>query len=228
MLRRASRGRRVTKERVALDRFAGAATTNFAASEEANSNHVYVEGRSHAVVVLPLTSVFTKGEKSTRVRSRSDLMKASEGDRDPIPLAVLHTDVELTGVHARNRGGRREGSRRPGPPGTKRGTCAPGTYVIALWWGRPCLCLESLEFACFLTETEAKRATIDVERVEEEALAPSRISPEPEADLVFVSFSVPVGGPRTDPRLTAVVKTLALNTRPGALKAAGAWKTHAE
>ena len=42
--------------------------------------------------------------------------------------------------------------KKPQPPQIKKGTCLPGTYVLAIWWERPCLCTESLEFQCCLTK----------------------------------------------------------------------------
>jgi len=227
-VRRVSRGKRITGANLRLDRYAGGAATKFAADPAAVQNHVYVEGKAHSIVVIPLKSVYPD-ELKVRIKSRKALVKASEESADPIPLAVFHADVPLEKVYVRaprdpNQRRERDGGQREAPPETVKGTCPPDTYVLAVWWGRLCLAQPSLEFVCFLTKDEAKTGEIDLGSIEPEDVEAAKIEIDPDVDVVFAGFQVPLGGKDADEKAVVVVKTVTLSTGKNALSEAGTWR----
>ena len=229
ILRRVSRGRRITKQNVALDRYTASVATRFAARDEEGEDHVYVQGRAHSIVVIPLRSMLRPDQRTPRIDSRKALQKLTVNADDPLPLAVLHTDVPLEQVYVRDpAAGRRGPRRRPAPPPMVEGSCPPGTYVLGVWHTRLCLCTSSLEFVCFLTEDEAPPARLDVLRLPPEERESASLDLDVQAGVISLSFDVPVGGSNTLEGLTVVVDALTLTPQAGTLSAAGTWRTHTD
>jgi formylglycine-generating enzyme required for sulfatase activity len=226
IIRRVSRGRRVTSKNTALDLYVGAAATRFAASEDDVKDDVYVQGKAHSVVFVPMTSVL-RPDQEDRARKRKTFLALGSEGKDPIPLGVLHLDVPLDKVYVRapkTPGASRP--KKPKPPEVQKGTCLPGTYILAIWWERPCLCTESLEFQCFLTKGTIKSAAFDVKKLKPEKVPLPEIEIEPDMDTIFLKFAVPVGGKKNDEDLFAIMKTITLNTAEGELTKAGTWRRY--
>ena len=76
------------------------------------------------------------GAEGAEDQEPGGLLKASEESPDPIPLAVLHTDVGMERVFVRApfdpRKAKPKEPVKPGPPETVPGTVPPGTYVVAV------------------------------------------------------------------------------------------------
>jgi hypothetical protein len=167
-----------------------------------------------------------------KMRNEKQILSESEELEDPIPLAVFHTDVPLARVWVRapssddadkkpGSGGRR---RKKEPPKVVAGTCAPGTYVLAVWWGRLCITQPSLELVCFLTK-EGKKPDLVVKAIKPGEMPPATIELTPAADLGTLRFALPLGGKGADEKLTVFV-TVEFDAEAGALGGAGEWKTN--
>ena len=231
IVRRVSRGRRVTGQTVRLDQYAGGAATKFAPRDAEPDNHVYVQGKAHSIVLIPLKSVLRADAKTPKIRSRKGLKSATTEAEDPLPLAVFHTDIPLEKVFVRRKltedeAKKRRKTKKIEPPPMKPGTCLPGTYVLGVWHTRLCLCTESLEFVCFLMEKEAKTSGIDLLKIKPEDRTAASLEVDADVDTVFAGFMVPLGGAGGDEKLTVVVKELPISPKAGALEAAGTWRIH--
>jgi hypothetical protein len=93
--------KKVRREQVAMDRFAGAATSGIVRDASAVENGVYVTKRSLAVLVAPLAKLSFDEKEKPIVRSPEDLKKYTESasdNRDALPMAVFHTDLSLSKV----------------------------------------------------------------------------------------------------------------------------------
>ena len=227
IVRRVSRGRRVTASTVALDRYAAAVATNFAPPSAEVEHHIVVRGRAHSIVLVPLASMLRSDQRTPRIRSRAELEARTAAADDPLPLAVLHTDLPLEGVHVRDRAnpGGRPG-RRPAAPPTVQGTCPPGTYVLGIWRTRLCLCTSALDFVCFLTKDEAPSDRLDVVRIPQEEREAASLRLDAGAGVVTLDFAVPVGGAHAPEETTVVVHGLTLALPAKALSGIGPWRTH--
>jgi len=231
IVRRVSRGRHITSQRVDTDRYAGGAATKFAPSDATPENHVYVQGRAHSIVLIPLKSMIRGDVKEPKIRSRKALKKESAESVDPFPLAVFHTDIPLEKVYVRRPLTEEEEKKlrkkkKPEPPPVDRGTCAPGTYVLGVWHTRLCLCTEALEWVCFLSENEAKTDGIDIVKMKPEDRQAAKIEVEPDVDAIFIGLELPVGGEKTDENLFVKVKSVPITPKKGALTEAGTWRVH--
>ena len=227
ILRRVSRGRRITQKSLAMDQYAAAVATRFAPPGAEVEHHVTVQGRAHAVVVVPLTSMLRPDQRTPRIRSRADLETVTAKADDPLPLAVLHTDLPLVRVYVRDRStpGGRPGP-RTAPPPVKEDVCPPGTYVLGVWHTRLCLCTSALELVCFLTRDEAHPARLDVVGLVPEGRKAARLVLDEAAGGLSLDFEVPVGGASTSAEQTVVVNGLVVTPQAGALQSAGPWRTH--
>ena len=89
---------------------------------------------------------------------------------------------------------RRDTRGRAKPPLTKAGTLSPGTYLLTVWHDRLALVSPSLEFRCFLPETEPEFPSVEVRPRTSKALGPPTLKPVLEAGEGDLDFTIPLGG----------------------------------
>lgn len=236
---RANRARKMPEERLALDRFIGAVTRAWVEPDATPLNHVYIQGRSHSIVFIPQkTFLFEDGlqdmqkahKRPTRFKKGTSLRKATETNGPFFTLGVLHSDMPITPVLVRKpeepgKPGKkkRRGRGRAKAPETVKGTAAPGTYLLGVWFGRIALLTNSGEFVAFLPKPEGvdkKWQTIDVDKLDETPA--STLMVDSDLDWADFSFAMPLGGKGTKDEVHVVVKGR-LGFEVGALDEAGVW-----
>ncbi len=237
IIARASRGRQVQREDVALDRWGGATAVHLAGQGANVEHHVYVGGASHALVLIPKKSLLPPGAKKPKIKTRKNLLDESDNDEDPFTLGMFHTDVPLANVWVRDReaalkekekeekrGGRRR--TKPEAPPTMKGTVEPGTYLVGFWYGRLCLMLPSLDFVGFLSQSTIQSGQMEVKHAKD-GVPGVTIEVTSVADTFELAFAVPVGGEpsKGDDDLTVFIQKITVEAKAGALELAGEWHT---
>ncbi len=187
-------------------RFAAFVQRDWLPADAASPNHVYVRGRTTAVVFVPVTYLLRDEAHPTMAkawnrpqsfRSTKGLVDKSEGDTPFFTLGVLQLGLPLDGVgvpdpdaKVRKRGGARL-------PATRPGRCEPGTYLVTLWHGRIVLTTPLREFVCLLPERAPRVPSVEVRPRSSESLGPPTLKPSLEADEGGLDFTVLLGGRRS-------------------------------
>jgi formylglycine-generating enzyme required for sulfatase activity len=242
IVRRATSAKQIRESWLDLERFEGAATHNWVQPGAVPDNHVYFLGRSYAVVLIPQKAfLFEQGGMAemtqawmhpSRYRSTSSLARKSDDERPFWTVGVLHTDVPVQPVLVRKplepvKGSKRShGFRRTHgrarEPATVKGSLAPGTYLLGIWFGKLAVLSTTREFVCFLPVPSSVKDPVQVKKVAAEDVQPTKLEVNPELDWANFRFSEPLGGRGTDARERVIV-TGRLQFKVGSLAAAGKW-----
>ncbi len=247
IVRRAVRAKKMHEEDLAIDHFTGAVTRNWVEPGSTPDNHVYILGRSNAIVVVPQKSFISAGERRMELMKRSwkrpttfktarGIKKKSETEHPFWTLGVIHTDIALENVQVREpeviapptakgkkkkkRG--RAGRGRAKAPKTVKGICPAGTYLVGIWFGRLTLMLPSKEFVCFLPLAEGQKLGYEVMKLDAAEVTDPVVKVDPVFDWADLSFSIPLGGKSMDEKMHVVV-TARIQFEVGSLEAAGTW-----
>lgn len=202
------RPKKVRREQVAKERFAGAAVNAFAPADATVENHVHVVGPSSAVLLAPLYKVFWRDDEKARAKNAAELLAATpdEDHPDPLAIGVFHTDVDLAKVKALDRaaaaakeaeekGKRRRGSKEKSElPPTVVQDQKRGTYVLALSHGHIGLYADNLDFIAFL----GKPTITDVKIKKGEAPPKATLAIDPDVDLIKATLWIGIGGKNWD------------------------------
>jgi hypothetical protein len=226
--------KKVRREQVATDRFAGAATNPFAVAGAEVKDAVYVTKKSAAVLVAPLARLSWDEKERPIARSPDDLHRytenAAEG-RDALPLAVFHTDLALANVNvldkaaaaaaAKEEEGRRRGAKK-GPtalPPTKVAQLAGDTYVLGLSHDRIGVYRANMDFVAFLEAPTIKAAKLK----KDEAPPATTLDVDPDVDLIKCTLWIAYGGKGMEPT-DGVLITFQVSTATGEAEKAGSWR----
>ena len=241
IVRRAVDAKRMKEEMLDLTGYVGSVTRNWVEPAATPDNHVYVRGRSHAIVLIPQDSFLReqgmldmekawKGPSS--FKTGAGLSKKSETDDPFFTVGVLHTDIKLEPVLVRKPEDETEdpkkkarGRGRARAPDTMPGSCPPGTYIMACWFGRLALLTPSTEFVCFLQTPrgeDKKWSAFDVEKVDADKLAAPTLKVDADLDWADFRFNIALGGKGTDEKLRVIIQGRLL-FEVGGLDAAGSW-----
>jgi hypothetical protein len=228
------RPKKIRPEQIATDRFAGAIATRFAPKNGTVENHVYVTGRSHTVLFVPVKKLFTDEKHKAPANTVAELMKLNPQTMDPaqeaVILGVIRTDVPLK-VKVKDPkfvppaeaagSGRREGRKKeevahPIVPGTLE----PDTYLLGLSRGQVGFYRSNLDFVAYVDQNpDIKQPKLK----KGEAAPPSTLTVDADVDLVTLSFFVAYGGKGSNDE-EGVTFTFAMNGETGALEKAGSWR----
>lgn len=235
ILQRAASARRVKRPMLNLTRWVGATATKFAGQRDVVRNQVFVKGKTHAVVLIPLKTFLADDDK-TKIKKRKELLKKSTTVLDPYPIAVFHTDVPLANVYEWDREAsrkaalkdkkktsskRRRTAKLKAPP-TKLGTLRPDTYVLAYWHERLCFCLPSLDFVAFLSKGKTPEGQLAIKKLEKERPT-VMLAADPDADVIEFAVGLPLGGAKNAPESHLIVQKVFLEVEEGLLEKAGTW-----
>jgi len=251
IVRRATRPRKIKHSYLDEERFTGAVTRNWVEPGAEPDNHLYVLGRSNAVVLIPNASFLREDglelmrrawKRPTSYKSARGIKKKSETEHPFWALGVLHTDIGLEGVQVRKpeeivvpdadgakapkkkkkkKKGRR-GRGRARAPLTIEGTCPAGTYVLGIWFGRLTIMTPGKEFVCFVPLLKGQKLAYEVTKVKPEDVVAPTLKVDPELDWADLTFDMPLGGRGTAPDVRLKV-TARLTFEVGSLEAAGTW-----
>lgn len=233
-INRLLRPKKIRRENLATDRFAGSAAHRLAPPGATAANHVYVTGRAHAVLVIPVKQLFPDAEKPL-ARTPEEflkitpeaLQKLSPG-QETLVLGVFHTDVALKAklldtkapAPEASGAGRREGRKKESVlPPTVEGILPPDTYVLGLAHGLVGVYRSNLDFVAFLDKPKIQKRTLK----KGEEMPPTALTVDSDVDLVKASFWVPIGGKGMTPEDGVTIDVL-LNAETGALEKAGSWR----
>lgn len=225
--------KKVRREQVATDRFAGAATSGIARDASAVENGVYVNKRALAVLLAPLAKFSFDEKEKPVVRSPEDLKKYTENaadNRDALPMAVFHSDLTLskvllfdkvaTAAAAAADKDKRRGSKKEGAmPATKEGDLAGDTYVLGMSHNHVGLYRANLDFVAYLGTP-----VLTARKLKKDEPRPATVvTVDPDADLVKVKFWIAWGGKGMDPA-DGVDVEFSVQTETGAAEKAGSWR----
>jgi hypothetical protein len=104
-----------------------------------------------------------------------------------------------------------------------QGDLPAGTYVLAFWHERLCLCLPSLDFRGFLSKGKTPEGQLTIKALKE-ARPGVTLEVDPDADLLEIGFALPIGGAKNDDSLTLIVQKVLIEAAAGALENAGTWQ----
>lgn len=204
LIRRVANGH-VKTEALDAARFAGFVQRDWHDADAEVPHHVYVRGRTTAVVFVPVTYLL-RDEAAPLMReawAKPAAFRDAGGRRrrlatdDPFfVVGALQLDLPLESVEVADprAAKRRRGSARA--PATRPGRCEPGTYLVTLWHGRVALTTPTREFVCFLPPRGPKIPSVEVRPRSSERLGPPTLKPSLEADEGGLDFTVPLGGKR--------------------------------
>ncbi len=240
MLRRMFQGKRVKPGHVAPERFAAFVTRDWEATDKAPANHVYVRGRSRAVVFVPVTTFLREDgmQAMQDAWKRPTLVRGPRGGRlrgvaTPHPfwiLGALHTDLALHDVQVakpltsdpKKKKRRRDTRGRAQPPATEVGVLKAGTYLLVAWHGRLALTTPTLEFRCFLPGLEEAVPSVEVRPRLRKELGSPTLKPTLETGEGDLDFAVPLGGTSGQGKWLVRVRAR-LPFKPGYLYAHAPW-----
>jgi formylglycine-generating enzyme required for sulfatase activity len=228
------RPKKVRRENLAVDRFAGSVAHRFAPTGATVENQVHVTGRAHAVLVIPAKQIFPDGEKPP-ARTPDELLKLTqEGIQKVLPgqetviLGVFHSDVPLKAkvkdpkaVVPEPAGGRREGrgKKEGGMPATIDGILPPDTYVLGLSHGHVGVYRSNLDFVAFLDKPIVKTP----KRKKDEPPPATTIELDTDVDTIKAQFWIQIGGKGTAPE-EGVTIDFRVDAETGSLEKAGSWR----
>ncbi len=184
------------------ERYAAAVRERFASPDAEIAHHVTVEGRAHAIVVVPIHRIELAWEDPARRRSREEVLQASWFQQ--IPIAVLY--VDLPGVYAR-----------------------PRTWALVLVEGRLGLFSLDGEPVAYLTDRNEAIEDLVYERREGDArpLPAASLALDVEEDVITVSAEAWLGPPTAGDETVLGVKNLELVLPAYSLPHAPGWRIHA-
>jgi formylglycine-generating enzyme required for sulfatase activity len=228
------RPKKIRPEQIAADRFAGAVATRFAPKNATVKNHVYVTGRAHTMLFVPVKHLFTDGKKRAPATTVAELLKLNPTTLDPaqeaVILGVIRTDVPLK-VKVKDPkfvppaeaagAGRRERDRKDAVPHPiVPGTLEPDTYLLGLSRGQVGFYRSNLDLVAYVDQTPyVKQPKLK----KGEAVPATSLTVDADVDLVTLSFFVAYGGKgSTDEE--GVTFTFAMNAETGAMEKAGSWR----
>jgi hypothetical protein len=226
--------KKLRREALADDRFAGAMATRFAPAGTPVENHVFVTGASHAMLFAPVATLYPDTERPP-ARTPKEILDEARGPLDePLVLGFFSTDVAIEKVEILDpkaprvpppppsEGVRRGHKKAPAGTGPKliKGKLAPGTYILGLNNGSVGVYMPNLDFVAYLAvpTIEAKKYSLAKERP-----PASTLVVEADADLAKCSFWAAIGGKGMEPN-DGVRISFSLATEAGALDKAGSWR----
>ena len=208
--------RKVREKWIDLANYRGAVNRNWAEPGEVVENGVYVKGKSHSVVFIPLDT-FLHGEsaadarklweKPARARRISSLSKHSATRVPVFPIGLLHTDIGLVDLESirpmteKEREAHVKARRRKKwlrPPTKEGGKLPGGTYILAYWHGDMCIANESLEFLAFLPKQARQKSQLHVGRMKPDEVPPVGFNLDLDLEELKVTWTMPLGGERPD------------------------------
>ena len=229
VVRRATRAGYVKTDALDLDRFGGAVARNWAPAASRVEDHVYVLGRAHAIVLVPLESYLQERGVGAVVgawrqpRRRNTTREIERGSRTKsiqFPLAVVHSDIPLYGVDVVTPGQRARTAGRARRPASVTGSAKPATYVLAHWHGGPCLATPDHEPVAFLPATETQ---VEVVSIDPDERPKNVFALDVEGARVDFELWMPLGGRRPHPKTYVHVRGR-LPLQDVALRRAGMWR----
>lgn len=237
VITRLLRPKRIRRDDVAMDRFAGAAANKYAPQGVAVDNHVYVTGPSSGIVLCPLRALTLDDADKPIGKTPREILDEAQSEEEPLKLAVFHTDVPIVNALLRDpkvppaapgsglvRGAKHK---KAEAPKTIEGSLPPDTYILALSHGKIAVLRANLDFVAFLSKDapllQAKKLKKDEKTKQMELPPPSKVSPESDADFVKCSMWIPIGGKDMDLN-DGIVFSWQLATEAGKLDKAGTWR----
>jgi formylglycine-generating enzyme required for sulfatase activity len=228
-LSRVLKPKKVRRENVDLERFAGASAIHLTPQGTAVENGVYVAGGSSSIVVFPVRSLQPDEDKKAIAKTVDDLKKLHPtADEDAPPIAVFHTDIPLTKVLLVDRAAAAPAAGGPAArkkaaaemPPTKPGTLPPDTYVLGLAYGHVGVFRANLDPVGFLPELPSFQAV----KLGKKAPPPTVLEVDEDIDRIKqVSFWIATGGKGVDDADGFVI-TFSADTLAGELGKAGSWR----
>ena len=228
--------KKVRREQVAIDRFAGAATSGIVRDPAAVENGVYVTKRSSSVLLAPLYRLSWNEKEKPLVRTVEDLKRYTENakeNRDALPVAVFHTDLTLTKVNLFDKKAAAEaaatagsGPRRvrdkkeAGLPPTVVGDLPSDTYVLGISHGFIGVYRANLDLVAFFDKPVLTARKLG----KDEAPPAATLEVDPDADLIKVSFWIEYGGKGPEPT-DGVLVEFSVSTATGEAEKAGSWRS---
>jgi hypothetical protein len=200
-IRVATAKQKVRPEMLAVDRFRGAVTEKFTPPNVAVENHVYVTGRSHTILFVPVARLSpTDLKKAPNTVAEVEKYVPSADRPDDLALGILHTDIPLKGrivdpkapVTAPVGAGRREGRKSESEPPMVAGIIAPDTYVLGLHHGKLALYRSNLDFVGLVGD---KPVVLKALKVKEDQPKPATdLKVDWEMDEIGLTFWLAFGG----------------------------------
>ena len=241
IVRRAVRSKKVPEEAIDEDAFVGAVTRNWVESGAEPVDHIFIQGRSNAIVIVPLKNFIreTGMEEMTRAWKRPNNFKKASGiakkasEEHPFWITgVLHSDIRIEPVQVRkvedpNEAGKKKKKRgrrrgRAKAPETQSGYAAPGTYLIGNWFGRLALFTPGKEFVCFIPPAP-KQQPFEVMKLKADERPAPVLKVTPDLDWADFEFNIHLGGKGVDEDLRLVTRGR-LQFEVGMLESAGTWR----
>jgi hypothetical protein len=207
VVRRAVRPGKLRKEDLDLGRFRGASARHWVKAGELAAHHVIATERARSIVWIPCVSLLREegSEAMRRVyREPTDfgriagLARETATERPEFLLGVLHVGVSLKDVQVLPKRAfagpvHAAAGRSLEFPPTRAGTCGPGTYLLAVWFGRLALLTPGLELVGFL-DGGRWRSTVEMRRLTWSDAPWGELQVDPLLDSADLRFAIPVGG----------------------------------
>ncbi|MDF1702342.1 MAG: SUMF1/EgtB/PvdO family nonheme iron enzyme, partial [Planctomycetota bacterium] len=197
------------------ERFAAFVQRDWHPADAEVPNHVYVRGRATAVVFVPVTHILrpTGGPRmmaawknASALRKASGLRKKARDESPFFVLGALHLDLPLEGVDVPTGVAVKKTRGSAKAPATEPGRCAPGTYLVTLWFDRIALTTATREFVCFLPALASKIPSVEVRPRSSESLGSPTLRPSLERDEGGLDFTVLLGGRRSKDKYVVRVR----------------------
>ena len=227
---RLAKRKRIQVSDVERLRLAGATATHWTPSGAQAKNHVYVTGRSSAILFAPKKALYDMDEKALGKKPEDVLERTQE--ETPLILGIFHTDIGIENAQVLDPnappptekpagGGRRHRGGKGGPPRpvTMKGKVDAGSYLLGLWHGEVVLMRGNLDVMGFLGKPAATAKNLK----KGEAPPASTIEVDDAADLVKCSLWMRLGGKDTGPE-EGLVLAWSFASASGALEKAGSWR----
>lgn len=225
--------KKLRRENLIVDRFAGGMATHWVPSGTEPENHVYVKGPSSAILFTPVKALFPAGERPP-ARTPTELEDESKAEdaiilgffATDIPIAkskVLDTKVDPAGPGGGPGGGLRLNQRKQKAslPKLMDGALPPDTYILGYHHGLLGLFKANMDVVGYLSA----KPTLKVVKVAKDAKPPaSWCDVDQDAELVKCGTWIPIGGKGVDPG-EGIQFTWSFATEKGALDNAGSWRS---
>ncbi len=221
--------KRLRRESLVDDRFAGAMATHFVPASAEPANHVYVTGASSAILFAPNKTLFPTEDRAP-AHSAGELEDASKAD-EPIVLGFIATDVPVADVKVVDTKAADTGGRKIGPlGGGKKGKAAlpplvpgrlsPDSYILGYYHGYLGVFRANLDFVA----TFGVKPTVKSVKVAKGQQPPASFcDADQDLDVVRCGLWIGIGGKGTDPG-DGFQFTWSFKTEKGALDKAGSWR----
>jgi hypothetical protein len=229
------KGKKITRESLAPERFAGAMAVKWAPRGAPVENHVYVTDASHAILFAPVRQLYPSDESPPSRTPAEIVAETRSAEDDPLILGFLSSDIGIVGLVKDPKappppppeGKIRRGGKKPKVaegPRVVKGTIPPGSYILGFNHNAIGLYKGNLDFVGWVGGGSGSPPVLEAPKLASKAAPPdSSLSVDPEIDFVKCAVWIPLGGKGTEPNVGISFK-FSLPTETAALDKAGTWR----